>query len=120
MGALILIVYLAVVIAVIASFWKTFEKAGKPGWAAIVPIYNVIIMLEIAGKPTWWIVLFLIPIANFIVLILINLEIAKKFGQSSGFGIGMSFLPFIFWPMLGFVSAVYDGGSKNNADHLIS
>ena len=71
-------------------------------------------------KPTWWIVLFLIPIANFIVLILINLEIAKKFGQSSGFGIGMSFLPFIFWPMLGFGSAVYDGGSKNNADHLIS
>jgi uncharacterized membrane protein YhaH (DUF805 family) len=120
MGALFVIVYLAVVIAMIASIWKTFEKAGKPGWAAIVPIYNIIVMLEIGGKPTWWIVLFLIPIANFIVLILINLEIAKKFGQSSGFGIGMCFLPFIFWPMLGFGSAQYQGASTSNSDHLIS
>ena len=108
MATLFVIVYLAIIIAIIAAFWKTFEKAGKPGWAAIVPIYNIIVMLEIAGKPIWWIVLFFIPIANLIALILINLEIAKKFGQGSGFGIGLAFLPFIFWPILGFGSAEYE------------
>ena len=120
MGALFVIIYLAIVIAIIAAYWKVYEKAGKPGWAAIVPIYNIIVMLEIARKPVWWIVLLLIPFVNFIILILINLEIAKKFGQSSGFGIGMAFLPFIFWPILGFGSAQYEGADKSISDHLIS
>lgn len=83
-------------------------KAGKPGWAAIIPIYNLIVLLEIAGRPLWWIILLIIPFVNFIVLILVNIDIARKFGKGVGFAIGMLILPFIFWPMLGFGDATYN------------
>jgi hypothetical protein len=108
MGAAIVgLIELVFLVAVIAGLWKIFTKAGQPGWAAIVPIYNGIVMLQIAKKPIWWIVLFLIPIVNFVIGILVAIEIAKKFKQGVGFGIGMVFLPFIFYPMLGFGSATY-------------
>ena len=61
----------------IVALWKLFEKAGKPGWAAIIPIYNVVVILEMVGKPVWWIVLFIVPIANFVVAFLIAVELAK-------------------------------------------
>ncbi len=109
MGDLIVpLVQLAFVIVAIAGIWKVFEKAGQPGWAAIVPFYNVYVMLQIAGKPTWWLILFFIPIANLIVAILVNISIAEKFGKSSGFGIGLALLGFIFYPMLGFGDAQYN------------
>jgi uncharacterized membrane protein YhaH (DUF805 family) len=107
-GLFISLLYLAVVVAVLIGYWKLFEKAGKPGWGAIIPIYNVILLLEMVGKPIWWIVLFLIPMVNFVVLILVGLELAKRFGQSAGFGIGLALLPFIFAPLLGFGDAKYD------------
>ncbi|MGA0334393.1 MAG: DUF5684 domain-containing protein [Kiritimatiellia bacterium] len=90
---------------------KAFSKAGKPGWACIVPIYNLIVILQIAKKPLWWIVLFLIPIANLIAVILVSIEVAKNFGKGAGFGLGLAFLSFIFWPILGFGDAVYQGGT---------
>lgn len=108
-GVLGFIIWLALVIAVIAGLWKVFEKAGKPGWAAIVPIYNAIVMLEIVGRPIWWIVLFLIPIVNIVVAILVCIELAAKFGKSAVFGIGLAFLGFIFIPILGFGDARYQG-----------
>ena len=86
-----------------------FEKAGKPGWGAIVPIYNIVILLEIAGKPIWWFILFFIPFVNFIVVILISIEVAKNFGKGTGFGLGLAFLGFIFYPILGFGDAKYQG-----------
>ncbi|MFA6570010.1 MAG: DUF5684 domain-containing protein [Bacteroidota bacterium] len=108
-GIVMIIVYLLLAVIMIASLWKIFVKAGKPGWAAIVPIYNLIIMLEIVGKPIWWIILFLIPFANLIVAILIYIELAKKFGKEIGFAIGMILLPIVFFPILGFGSAEYKG-----------
>ena len=78
--------------------WKIFEKAGKPGWAAIVPIYNVIVLLQVAGKPEWWIILFLVPVANVIIAIITVIALAEKFGQETGFAIGMLLLPIIFYP----------------------
>lgn len=109
MGDLIVgLVQLAIVIVVVAGFWKVFAKAGQPGWACLVPFYNVYVMLQIANKPTWWLILFFIPIANFIVAILVNIAIAEKFGKSTGFGIGMAFLSFIFVPVLGFGDAQYN------------
>ena len=108
-GIGMLIVQLLIVAVMVASMWKVFAKAGKPGWAAIVPIYNIVVMLEIAGKPIWWIALFFIPVVNFVVSILINISIAQSFGKGTGFGIGLSFLPFIFLPILGFGSAQYQG-----------
>ncbi len=108
-GIVGILVYLGIVVLIIAGYWKTFQKAGKPGWAAIVPIYNIIVMLEIARKPMWWLLLLFVPIANFVVLIIINIEIAKAFGKGTGFGLGLAFLSFIFYPILGFGDAQYEG-----------
>ena len=109
MDYVIPIVYLALVVAIIAGLWKAFEKAGKPGWAAIVPIYNVWVMAEIAGKPGWWGLLCLIPIVGIVIAILISLGVATAFGKGAGFGIGLALLGFIFWPILGFGDAQYVG-----------
>ncbi len=105
----ILLCGLAVAVLAIAGMWKTFEKAGKPGWAAIVPIYNLIVMLEITGRPLWWIFFFLIPLVNIGFAVVINLDFAKSFGQGVGFGLGLMFLGFIFYPILGFGDSRYVG-----------
>jgi ABC-type sulfate transport system permease subunit len=110
-GMVVGLIYLAIFAAVIVGFWKVFEKAGKPGWAAIIPIYNIIVLLEIIGKPIWWIILFFIPCVNFIVSILVALEVAKCFGKGAGFAIGLILLPFVFYPILGFGDARYVGPS---------
>ena len=104
-----MLVMLAFVAIMIASMWKVFTKAGQPGWAAIVPIYNIIVMLQIVGKPIWWVLLCMIPFVNFVILLLVFMDLAKSFGQSAGFGIGLLFLGFIFFPILGFGSARYIG-----------
>jgi len=108
-GMVIGIVYLAIVLLVIISMWKVYTKAGKPGWASIIPIYNIVVLLEIVGKPIWWIILFLIPIVNFIVIILVFVELAKKFGKGVGFALGLIFLGIIFFPILAFGDAQYQG-----------
>lgn len=104
-----LILYLAIIVIVLAGFWKMFAKAGQPGWAAIVPIYNAYIMCKIAGRPGWWVVLLLIPYINFIFWIIVMLDLAKSFGKSIGFAVGMILLSFIFIPILGFGDAEYQG-----------
>ena len=101
------IVVVAIWVFIIAGVWKTFAKAGQPGWASIIPIYNIIVMLEIARRPIWWILLMFIPLVNFIILIIIMIEIAKNFGKGAGFGIGLALLGFIFYPILGFGDARY-------------
>ena len=101
----------AIVVAVImiAAMWKVFTKAGKPGWASIIPIYNIIVLLSIAGKPTWWFILLLIPIVNLVIAILMYVALAEKFGKGGGFAMGLVFLGVIFFPILGFGSAQYRG-----------
>lgn len=101
------LVMLAILIVVIAGMWKMLVKAGQPGWAILVPIYNIIVLIQVAKKPVWWIVLFLIPIVNFIAAILLAIEIAKNFGKPSSFAIGLILLPFVFYPILGFGDAQY-------------
>ena len=103
------IVGLIVGILVIAGMWKVFTKAGKPGWAAIIPIYNVIVLLQIAGKPLWWIVLLFIPIVNIVVAAMVMIGVAKAFGKGTGFALGLLFLSPIFIPILGFSDAQYIG-----------
>ena len=109
LGVIGVLLYLAIIVVMVASMWKVFTKAGKPGWACLVPIYNIIVLLEIAGKPIWWIVLFFIPIANFIALILIMLALAKSFGKSGGFAAGLILLGIVFYPILAFGDAKYVG-----------
>lgn len=103
------IVWLGLMLVVFAGIWKTFEKAGKPGWAAIVPIYNVWVMLQIAGKPGWWLLLMFIPLVNLVIAIMVSIAIAERFGKGTGFGLGLAFLGFIFYPILGFGDATYSG-----------
>jgi hypothetical protein len=91
------------------SLWKIFTKAGKPGWAAIVPIYDIIVLLEVVGRPVWWVVLFIIPFANIFVGIQLSVDLAKSFGKTTGFALGLIFLSPIFYPMLAFGSAQYAG-----------
>ena len=101
------IFYFIIAIFMIIVQWKIYVKAGKPGWGCIVPIYSIILMLEIADRPIWWIFLMLIPFVNFIIAIIITLDIAKAFGKETGFGIGMILLPIIFYTILAFDSSEY-------------
>ena len=108
LGIGIMLVWLLIVVLMIAGMWKVFQKAGKPGWAAIIPIYNFIVLLEIAGKPAWWVILLFVPFVNFIIGILLGVSVAAKFGKSTGYGLGLAFLGPVFYPMLGFGDAQYD------------
>jgi hypothetical protein len=100
---------LAFAVVVIAGMWKAFEKAGEPGWAALIPIYNLYKVIEISDNEWWWLILFFLPVINFIALLKINIDLAKTFGQGLGFGLGLAFLSFIFWPLLGFGDYEYTG-----------
>ena len=106
-GIVFWIFYFAFIVFFFIVMWKIFVKAGKPGWGCIVPIYNIILQLEIAGRPLWWIFLMFIPLVNTVVAIIILFDIAKAFGKGTGFGLGMLFLPFIFFPILAFDSSEY-------------
>ncbi|MHC4884545.1 MAG: DUF5684 domain-containing protein [Planctomycetota bacterium] len=106
-GGIMALINLAIVLLAIIGLWKTFSKAGEPGWGAIIPIYNIILMLKVAGKPLWWIILLFIPLVNLIIIILTMVGIAKNFGKGAGFGIGLTFLGFIFFPILGFGDAQF-------------
>lgn len=91
----------------IVSSWFIFQKAGKPGWASLIPIYNVVVMLEIIGRPTWWVLLMFVPFVNVIVGLMMLFKLVKVFGKGFGFGLGSLFLPFIFLPILAFGKSVY-------------
>jgi len=105
---LIILIYAAALIQVIAQ-WKVFIKAGQPGWAAIIPVYNIYIMTKIAGKPGYWTLLCLIPVVNIIYTIWLLNMISKSFGHDEGFTVGLVLLDIIFWPILGFGRSKYLG-----------
>jgi ABC-type transport system involved in cytochrome c biogenesis permease component len=101
------VIYLVIIVLCIAGMWKTFSKAGQPGWAAIIPIYCWIVWCKVAGRPAWWFLLLLVCLPVF--YIILSIDTAKRFGKGGGFAVGLILLPFIFWPMLGFGSAQYQG-----------
>ncbi|TWU09601.1 hypothetical protein CA54_48430 [Symmachiella macrocystis] len=111
LGLVPVFVMLAIGVAVIAGFWKAFEKAGEPGWAVLVPIYNAIVFLKIAGKPAWWFILLLIPLVGMVVAIIAAIDFAKAYGKGTGYGVGIAFLGAIFVPMLGFGDARFQGAA---------
>lgn len=108
-NALFIIIPLALVVLVIVSMWKVFEKAGRPGWASIIPFYNTYVILMIAGKPGWWLLLYFIPIVNLVIMIIVMIDFARSFGKGAGFGVGLTFLSIIFMPILAFGDAKYSG-----------
>ena len=107
---------LIIVIFLIACNWKIYSKAGQPGWACIIPIYSTIVLLKIIKKPLWWFLLLMIPFVNFIIILIMRIQLAKVFGKGAGFGIGIILLPIIFIPMLAFGSAQYQSDDAAPAE----
>ena len=107
-------VFIAIAVVVVVGMWKTFEKAGQPGWAAIIPIYNLVVMFRLGGQSGWFalaILLNLIPLIGGLawlgIIIWNHVNISKRFGQGVGFAIGLVLLAPIFWLILGFGSSKY-------------
>lgn len=104
-----MLIYLAIFVIYVIGLWKVFEKAGQKGWLAIIPILNLYVMIKIAGREGWWLILMLIPCVNIVVIAVVSIDIAKAFGKSEAYGIGLWLLGIIFYPMLGFSDARYQG-----------
>ena len=109
MGVGMILFYLAIMIVFIIGEWKIYEKAGQPGWAVLIPIYNLYVLLKLVGRPGWWLILMLIPVVNFIVAIIVTNDLSKSFGQGVGFTLGLIFLSPIFILLLGFGDFKYIG-----------
>lgn len=122
-AAQFMFVYILIILALgvvsIISMWKIFTKAGKPGWAAIIPVYNTVVMFQIAGVNPLWLLLLIgsfIPVVNFItsivflvISILVDIKLVKAFGKSGAFAVGLILLPLIFQCILAFDKSEYEG-----------
>ena len=111
-GLLVLLVF------IFRTGYLLFVKAGYSGWLILIPIYNLIILFKIVNRPLWWLIFLLIPIANLVIMIIVSLDLAKSFGKDMGFGLGLAFLGFIFFPILAFGDAEYsflDRESEKNS-----
>ncbi|QQS22186.1 signal peptidase I [Candidatus Saccharibacteria bacterium] len=99
-------VYTLVVFAIaaigIVSMWKLFEKAKKPGWAALVPVYNIVVLLEIIGRPLWWVAMMLVPIANLVFGVMMYIDLAKSFGKDAGYGVLLILFSPVMFPIFAF------------------
>jgi len=108
-NSLVTVIWLGVMVTIFIAYWKVFVKAGRPGWAVLVPFYNAYVFLKIAGRPGWWLLLFLIPLVNIVIGFIVQIDIAKSFGKGVGFAMGLIFLGPIFYAILGFGQAEYKG-----------
>lgn len=93
--------------------WRIFTKAGKPGWASIIPVYNMVVLFQIVGMNPWLLLLYIVPFVNYVasivLIIMLGIKLAKVFGKSSGFAVGLIFLNTIFMLILGLGNAEYVG-----------
>lgn len=103
------LVMLAIIAVSLVGMWKVYEKAGKPGWTALIPVYNYLVLVEIVGRPIWWFFLLFIPGVNAVIGIILLWDLTRSFGKDVGFFFGLLFLSAIFYPILGFGSARYLG-----------
>lgn len=108
-------VWLAICIFLIVANWKLFQKAGEPGWASIIPIYNALVFLKIVGRPWWWLFLMCIPFLGIIFGFIVCIDLAKSFGKDVVFGIGLAILGIVFIPILAFGNAKYVGAAGISA-----
>ena len=91
---------LAFVLLVIIAMWRVYERAGEPGWAVLIPFYNMYVLTKVGGVSGWWVVVMFIPLINIIALFVVSIGVARRFDRGAGFGIGLALLPMIFYPML--------------------
>jgi len=106
-GGTMLIVEIAWIVFIIIGWWRTFVKAGKPGWGAIIPFYNMYLYIKVGGRPGWWLILFFIPFLNIIMDLIVSIDVSKNFGHGTGYGIGLWLLKPIFMLILGFGGDTY-------------
>lgn len=106
---IVLLILIAITLLglIFVSIWRIFVKAGEPGWAAIIPFYNHVKVLEMTSKPLWWVVLMLLPLVNVVICVIIAHRLAACFGKGRWFTFGMIVLPFIFLPILAFGKSQY-------------
>ncbi len=116
MMGVMMIFYLVVIAILIISQWKVFSKAGKPGWAALIPFYNIYVLIKVAGMSGWWLLALFVPFLNLIAIILITHKISEAFGHGVGFTLGLLFLPIIFWPIFAFGSSEYQPDQASAKD----
>ena len=99
----------AIVIFFVITYWKIFEKAGRPGWEILIPVYNYFIMMKIIGKPWWWLLLMCIPVVNIVFIVMAVNMLSKSFGKDEGYTVGLLLLGVVFYPLLAFGDARYIG-----------
>lgn len=107
-GMKLIMIILVCSLLIIVSLWVVFEKGGSSGWICLIPIYNMYVLMQIAGKPGWWAFLTLIPVVGAIAYLLAMLELAEKFGRGALFGVGLVLLPMFFFPLLAFGGSRYE------------
>ncbi len=108
-GLVSILIQFVVAALQIAGMWMVFVKAGQPGWKAIIPFYNLFTQLKFVGRPGWWLVLCFIPLVNIVIFFIVSNDTAKSFSKGIGWALGLFFLGFIFYPLLGFGDARYVG-----------
>lgn len=99
--------YLAIVVLMVVAMWKIYVKAGQPGWAAIIPIYNIVVLMRIVGKPGWWTILYFIPLVNIVIAIIVTHRLSLSFGKEIGYTLGLLLIGIVFYPLLAFGDATY-------------
>lgn len=113
MLSFIIVFSLIVCVLSIIAMWRIFTKAGKPGWASIIPVYNMVVLFQIVGMNPWLLLLYIVPFVNYVasivLIIMLGIKLAKVFGKSSGFAVGLIFLNTIFMLILGLGNAEYVG-----------
>lgn len=108
--AAMLVVAVALVALVGAAMWRIFTKAGEAGWKALIPVWNLIVLVRMAGRPRWWLLLLVVPVVNIVIVFPIFIALARAFGKGAGFGVGLALLGLVFFPILAFGKAQYNGG----------
>lgn len=101
--------FIAVIVLAILPLWGIFVKAGEEGWKAVIPIYNYFVLLKVVGRPGWWLLLYLVPIVNVVIYIIVMNDLSKSFGHGAGFTVGLVLLNWIFLMILAFGSSTYRG-----------
>jgi hypothetical protein len=114
-GGVLFLWFLLIYAVYVIPYYAIFTKAGRPGWAAFIPIYSTIVLLEVVGRQVWWILLFLIPIVNIVIFIIVLHDLSKSFGHGAAFTLGLVFLSWIFAMILGFGSSTYRGPAAQPA-----
>ncbi len=108
-GPIVGLIVLALIVLTYVADWIIFTKADRPGWASLIPFYNLYVILKIVGRPGWWLILFFIPFVNIVFGIIVIIDLSKSFGHGGGFALGLIFLGPIFHWILAFGDSQYQG-----------